>query len=92
MLTIVNLELSRLLKFGHIALAFQGTSSGQENVFVIPVNVLRPVGKPSYGIVMSDGLPLPRYIRNGDRSRFSDINSDILWPHTKLRKFGQNEK
>lgn len=49
-----HLQFARLFELLHIALPFERTTSGKENVFVTAVNILRPCRQPCHGIVMLD--------------------------------------
>jgi hypothetical protein len=78
-------EFPRLFKFGHIALTLQRAASGEENILVIPVYVLGPIGKPCYGLVVYDFLPRSWSVGHWDGRVFTNVKRDILWTNTKLR-------
>lgn len=79
-----HLQLTRLLKFLHVALALERTAGREEDVLVVAVDVLHPVRQPSDGVVVHNVFPLPRYIGSGHGRVFPDVDGDVLRAQTML--------
>ena len=79
-----NLEISCFLKLLHITLALERTTRGQEDILVVSVHVLDPVGKPRYGLVVHDSFPVTGHVGLRNRNALSDVDSDVFWVNAKL--------
>ena len=79
-----NLELSRFLKLLHVALTLERTACCQENILVVSIDVLNPIGEPRHGFVVNDGLPLAGHVGLGNRNAVSDVDRDVLGMDTEL--------
>jgi hypothetical protein len=51
---------------------------------VIAINILRPVRKPSDGLIMNDLFPLARHIRFRDGNIFADVQCDVFRTYAVL--------
>lgn len=77
-------KLTGLFKLGTITLAFPGTTSTQEDVLGVTVDILLPMGKPSHCVIMLDTLPLTGNVGHRDRSFFANVDNDIFRSETVL--------
>lgn len=84
--TTANLELSCFLEFRHITLTLNRAARSQENVFVVAVNILRPVSQPCDSIVVDDFLPFARHVGFRNRNALANIDRDVFRPNTVLSR------
>lgn len=68
-----NLKLPRLLELLHVALPLDRGARSQEDVLVLTVDVLSPVGKPGNSVVVLYGFPLARHVRLRYSHSFPDV-------------------
>jgi len=59
-------------------LPLEGTAGGEENILVVLVDVLDPVGKPGDRVVVDYLFPRSRDVRLRDGLVLPDVNRDIL--------------
>jgi hypothetical protein len=79
-----NLQFPRFLEFTHVALAFERAPGREEDIFVIPIYVLRPICEPRHGLIVNNALPLSRHVGYGNWGALTDVKSNILRADTKL--------
>lgn len=72
------LQLSGLLELLHVTLSLDRTAGSQEDILVVAVDILHPVGEPSSGFVVDNSLPLARNVRLRCRDAFANIDRDVL--------------
>ena len=72
------LQFARLLELGHITLPLEGATGGEENIFVVLVDVLDPVGKPGDRVVVDHLFPRSRDVRFRDGLVLPDVNCNVL--------------
>lgn len=51
---------------------------------MIAIDILRPVCKPSDGLIVNDLLPLAWHIRFRDGNTFTDVQCDVFRAHAVL--------
>jgi hypothetical protein len=67
-----------LFKLASITLSFPCTSSRQEDVFNLLVDILLPSSKPGDGIVVLNSPPLSRNVGYWYRSVFREIKCNVF--------------
>ena len=72
------LQFARLFELGHITLPLEGTTGSEENILVVLVNVLDPVGKPCDRVVVDYLFPRSRGVGFGDGLMLTDVDRDVL--------------
>ena len=59
-------------------MSLEGTAGGEENILVVLVDVLDPVGKPSDRVVVDHLFPRSIYVRFRDGLMLTNVDRDIL--------------
>lgn len=77
-------KLTGLFKLGTITLTFPRTTSAQEDVFGVTVDILLPMSEPSHCVIMLDTLPLTGNVGHRDGSFFANVDNDIFRSETVL--------
>jgi hypothetical protein len=87
---LLYLEFTSLFELRHVALPLERTASGEEDILVVAVDILRPCCEPCHRFVVDDLLPVSRYVWLRDRNAFGNVDSDVLRIDTKLYKPNNN--
>lgn len=82
---VLHLQFSRLFELGHIALPLERAARGEEDVFVVLIHILDPIGKPGDSVIMNHLLPGSRHIGFRDKFVLANVNCDILRTDAFLR-------
>jgi len=72
------LQFARLFELGHITLSLERTAGGEENILVVQVDVLDPIGKPGDRVVVDHLFPRSGGVGFRDGLVLSDVYRDIL--------------
>ena len=83
--TPLYLQFARLFKLGHITLALERTSGGEENILVVLIDVLDPIGKPGNRVIVDHLFPRSRDVRFRDMLMLTNVNRDIFRTNAFLR-------
>ena len=59
-------------------MTLEGTTGGEENILVVLVDVLNPVGEPGDRVVVDHLFPRSRDVRFRDGLVLTDVNRDVL--------------
>lgn len=85
---LTHLQFARLFKLGHVALSLERASCSEENVLVVLVDVLDPIGKPSDGVVVDHLFPRSSNVRLRDGLMLTNVNRYVFRTDTVLEAEG----
>jgi len=75
---LIYLQFTRLLELGHVTLPLEGTTGGEENILVVLIDVLDPVGKPGDRVVVDYLFPRSGDVGLRNGLMLADVNRDVL--------------
>lgn len=81
---VLYLQFACLFKLRHITLPLERAACGEENILVVLIDILHPIGKPGHRIVVDHLFPSSGSIGFGDRFVLTYVNRDILRADTFL--------
>lgn len=81
---LTHLQFTRLFKLDHVALSLERASRSEENVLVVLIDVLDPIGEPSDGVIMDHLFPRSNDVGLRDGLMLADVYRHVFRTDTVL--------